>query len=157
MNSWDSTGVNSTSKFNLDLIQPTLSTNVKMRVLVLASFLALSAAAPRQCTTRHTQHLRVAARCFHAQDRYNPSGHAAPVCVQQQISTTLAGAVAADGSITATWTRPLSAAGVGLAPIVPGQTYRAIAAWGSSNGRQNHTCAPGWPEHSTTGSAQVTF
>ena len=90
------------------------------------------------------------------EDRFNPKGHDSPVCVEQ-VSTQLAGSITSSGSLTATWTRPLAASGQGLTPIAAGQKFRAIAAWGPQKDRQAKPCAAGWPEHKSTGNAEVTF
>ena len=69
----------------------------------------------------------------------------------------MAGTSVASGALTATWTRKLNASGTGIASIAPGQSFRAIAAWGPQKDRQAASCAKGWPEHSQTGSATIKF
>ena len=86
----------------------------------------------------------------------NPKGHESPVCVPA-VSQVISSAVLPSGALTAVWTRKLSASGQGVAPIAPGQSFHAIAAWGSEKNRQAAPCAGGWPEHSHTGDATLKF
>ena len=90
------------------------------------------------------------------EDRFNPKGHDAPVCVAP-VSQLVAGAALPSGALTATWTRKLNVSGTGVMPIAPGQSVHAIAAWGPQKDRQAASCAGGWPEHSQTGKATLTF
>ena len=90
------------------------------------------------------------------EDRFNPKGHESPICVPA-VSQVISSAVLPNGALTAVWTRKLSASGQGVAPIAPGQSFHAIAAWGSEKNRQAAPCARGWPEHSHTGDATLKF
>jgi len=93
------------------------------------------------------------------EDRYNAAGHAAPACVPAPVSTQLAGAAGADGSLSAAWSRPLAANGTGLVAIVPGTKMNVIAAWAVVDLFKSHTqpCEMGWKEHTTHYSGVATF
>ena len=89
------------------------------------------------------------------EDRFNPKGHDAPVCVTQQSKGN--GSVdPKTGIVTATWVRPLNATGEGFASISSGSSFRTIAAWGTSS-QQATPCQMGWHEHKYTGSGSTTF
>ena len=88
------------------------------------------------------------------EDRYNADGHAAPACVPTPISTQLSGSVASDGSISASWSRPLAVNGTGLVSIVPGVQVNVIAAWAVVDVfKGKSSCEMGWTEHTTHVSA----
>jgi len=93
------------------------------------------------------------------EDRYNAAGHAAPACVPAPVSTQLAGAAGADGSLSAAWSRPLAANGTGLVAIVPGTKMNVIAAWAVVDLFKSHAqpCEMGWNEHTTHYSGVATF
>jgi hypothetical protein len=90
------------------------------------------------------------------EDRFNPHGHSYPECVPA-VSQLVTSAALPNGAITATWTRKLAASGQGVAPIAPGQSFRAISAWGQDKNRQSTACSQGWSEHKSTGSATLKF
>ena len=93
------------------------------------------------------------------EDRYNANGHSAPACVPAPVSTQLAGAAAADGSISAVWSRPLTVNGTGLVSIVPGTKMNIIGAWAVVDIFKSHAtaCTMGWNEHTTKYSTTATF
>lgn len=91
------------------------------------------------------------------EDRFNPKGHDAPICVTQSLTGASGAVSSANGAVTAKWTRPLNASGSGYASITPGATLRMIAAWGSASRQEATPCQTGWKEHSYTGSGSTTF
>jgi len=91
------------------------------------------------------------------EDRFNPKGHDAPICVTQSLTGASGAVSSANGAVTAKWTRPLNATGSGYANITPGSTLRMIAAWGSASRQEATPCQTGWKEHSYTGSGSTTF
>lgn len=91
------------------------------------------------------------------EDRFNPKGHDAPVCVTQQLIGASGSVNSATGVVTAKWTRPLNATGSGYASITSGATLHTIAAWGSASHQQATPCQTGWSKHSYTGSGTTTF
>jgi hypothetical protein len=85
------------------------------------------------------------------ESRLNPGGHTPPSCLTPQLSTPGASSVDASGTITATWTRPLSAAGTfGYVDIVPGNKQDTVAAWAVKKDQQDGECMMGWGEHAST-------
>lgn len=99
---------------------------------------------------------RLSSDVVSAEDRINPEGHAPPVCLNPQVSTTN-GTLAADGSITASWTRPLAVNTSGYVDLVPGSTYHIIAAWAFKKDLQGKACSGGWPEHKNVYTSSITI
>ena len=93
------------------------------------------------------------------EDRFNARGHAAPACTLAQASTQLSGSVLSDGTIMASWSRPLAVntSVPGLMTIVPGQSVRVIAAWAEKKDQQAAPCLMGWGEHKTHYAGSTTF
>lgn len=92
------------------------------------------------------------------EDRYNANGHSAPACLPAPVSTQLSGSVSSDGSISATWSRPLAVNGTGLVAITPGTKMSVIAAWAVVDVFKAHTpCEMGWNEHTTHYASSATF
>jgi len=84
------------------------------------------------------------------EDRYNSAGHNAPACITPQVSTVIATNLDSDGTISASWSRPLVVNGTGLITITPGTEMNTIAAWAVLKDQQASSCEMGWGEHAST-------
>ena len=90
------------------------------------------------------------------EDRFNEKGHDAPTCVAQM--SQVLSMSAANGGITATWTRPLELSPArGFANITVGVPTTVIAAWSSDLIRPAAPCLGGWPKHVFDWKGRATF
>ena len=103
---------------------------------------------------------RLSTGTFSFEDRINLGGHFPPQCYVNQYSTVLKSDIAKDGTLSATWTRPLILNEPKYADIIEGNTVTVIAAWGNQTNASSSSCVGAnvaWSQHTFVGTSDIQF